>query len=183
MNENQNLLIQNPELAKQWHPTKNGELTPEDVTVSSNRKVWWLLAFDDPRTGKHFDFEWEATVAARIRSGECPFLSGRMVWIGFNDLETLNPELAKEWHPSKNGDLTPRDVTPYSMKKIWWIYPYDDPRTGEHFDFEWKASVATRNNGNTCPFLRGKGRVRRFRRLDSKLASGWHSIRNEKLIP
>tara|TARA_B110000285_G_scaffold180449_1_gene203483 strand:+ start:85 stop:225 length:141 start_codon:yes stop_codon:yes gene_type:complete len=31
----------NPELAEEWHPTKNGELTPFDVTKGSNKKVWW----------------------------------------------------------------------------------------------------------------------------------------------
>ena len=31
-----------PDLVKQWHPTKNGELTPNDFTYESNKKVWWL---------------------------------------------------------------------------------------------------------------------------------------------
>ena len=26
------------ELAKEWHPTKNGDLTPNDVTSGSNKK-------------------------------------------------------------------------------------------------------------------------------------------------
>ena len=29
-----------PEVAKQWHPTKNGDLTPYDVTKGMNKKVW-----------------------------------------------------------------------------------------------------------------------------------------------
>ena len=36
-------------------------------------------------------------------------------------LADRNPELAKEWHPIKNGDLTPAQVTPGSGKKVWWI--------------------------------------------------------------
>ncbi|MBF0217854.1 MAG: zinc-ribbon domain-containing protein [Candidatus Omnitrophica bacterium] len=36
-----NLLLVNPSLAKEWHPTKNGKLTPKDVTPGSDRKVWW----------------------------------------------------------------------------------------------------------------------------------------------
>lgn len=28
-----------------------------------------------------------------------------------NDLATVNPELAKEWHFTKNGNLRPSDVT------------------------------------------------------------------------
>ena len=37
-----NLTITHPELAAQWHPTKNGTLTPEMVTCGMSKKVWWL---------------------------------------------------------------------------------------------------------------------------------------------
>ena len=30
-----------PELAKEWHPTKNGVLTPSDITYGSKQIVWW----------------------------------------------------------------------------------------------------------------------------------------------
>lgn len=30
-----------PTVAAQWHPALNGGLTPEMVTVSSHRRVWW----------------------------------------------------------------------------------------------------------------------------------------------
>ena len=33
-----------PELSKEWHPTKNGDLTPYDVTVGSHKKVWWICS-------------------------------------------------------------------------------------------------------------------------------------------
>lgn len=35
------LYNQYPEIAKRWHPSKNGELTAEMVTAHSNAKVWW----------------------------------------------------------------------------------------------------------------------------------------------
>lgn len=35
-------------------------------------------------------------------------------------LAELNTELAKQWHPTKNGDLTTFDVFPKSHKKVWW---------------------------------------------------------------
>ena len=38
------LLKNNPELAKEWHPTKNGSLEPTDLTLGSNKKVWWVCA-------------------------------------------------------------------------------------------------------------------------------------------
>lgn len=40
---------------------------------------------------------------------------------GENDLETENPELAKEWHPTKNKDYKPIDFMSGSHKKVWWL--------------------------------------------------------------
>ena len=144
----------NSELAKQWHPTKNGNLKPTDVMASSNQKVWWFLPYDDPITGKHFDFEWMAIINNRYgKKYNCPYLSGHAVWKGFNDLQTMNPELAKQWHHTKNGKLKPTKVTAGSGKKVWWLLPYDDQNTGKHFDFEWQATIYSRNKGVGCPYL------------------------------
>ena len=48
-----------PILAQQWHSTNNGELTPWKVTSGSGIEVWWCMPYDDPETGKFFDFEWQ----------------------------------------------------------------------------------------------------------------------------
>ena len=102
----------NPELAQQWHTAKNRNLKPTQVTSNSHRKVWWILSYDIPGDypiehlrGKHFDFEWESTIAHRNNGRDCPYLNGKAVWPGFNDIATINPELAAQWHPVKNGNL------------------------------------------------------------------------------
>ena len=177
----------NPELAKQWHPTKNGNLKPTEVTANSNKKVWWLLPYDDPKTGKHFDFEWRASIHNRNFGSGCPCLNGQTIYKGFNDLATINPELAAQWHPTKNGDLKPTDITSGSKKKVWWLFPYDDPKTGKHFDFEWQASVNNRTKHNSCcPFLNGRAVWEGFNDLQTvnpKLAKQWHPTRNGSLKP
>lgn len=142
-----------PELVAQWHPTKNGELKPTQVTANTDKKVWWLYPYDDPNTGKHFDFEWEASIGNRSRGSDCPYLAGQAVWPGFNDLATVNPELAAQWHFSRNGDLKPIQFTANSNKKVWWLLRYNDIKTGRHFEFEWKAEIRNRNNGSGCPYL------------------------------
>ena len=154
------LATTNPELAAQWHTTKNGDLKPAQATVSTDKKVWWLLSYDVPidypveyLRGKHFDFEWKASINSRNRGTGCLYLAGKAVWPGFNDLATTNPELAAQWHPTKNGDLRPTQVTANSNRKVWWLYPYDDPNTGKHSVFEWQATVYNRNNGTDCPYL------------------------------
>ena len=34
------------------------------------------------------------------------------------NLEEIKPNLSEQWHPTKNGNLTPKDVTPCSNKKV-----------------------------------------------------------------
>ena len=143
----------NPELAKQWHPTKNGNLKPQQVTCGSKQKVWWFYPYDDSNSGKHFDFEWQAPVYSRVNGNSCPYLSGRAVWPGFNDLQTVNPKLASQWHPTKNGNLKPTEVTANSGKKVWWLLHYEDGKTKQCFNFEWKTDVKSRNKGSNCPYL------------------------------
>lgn len=175
-----------PDLAKEWHPTKNGTLTPQSISAGSGKKVWWFMPYDDPVSGKHFDFEWECTINNRSHGNGCPFLTGRSIWTGYNDLTTTNPELAKEWHPTKNGSLTPSQVTSGSNKKVWWFLPYDDPKTGCHFDFEWQETICNRINGCNCPFLSGhqvwKG-YNDFATTNPELTKEWHPTKNGQLLP
>ena len=170
-----------PHLLRQWHPTKNEGINPKSCKVKD--KVWWYLPYDDPETEKHFEFEWPATVISRSQGNGCPFLSGRAVWAGFNDLATKRPDLAAQWHPSLNGDRTPESVTCGSGDEVWWYLPYEDPETGEHFDFEWPAIVSNRSKGSDCPFLSGRAVWPGYNDLASKcpsIAKEWHPLKNRK---
>ena len=177
-----------PEIAEQWHPTKNGELTPDQVVPGSRKKVWWYLPYDDPVTGKHFNFEWEATLINRTsQKNGCPYLTNDAAWPGYNDLATHYPEIAEQWHPTKNGELTPDQVVPGSGKKVWWYLPYDDPVTGKHFNFEWKAVIVTRTFLNIgCPYLTNAAVWPGYNDLAThypELAAQWHPTKNGGLTP
>ena len=63
------------------------------------------------------------------------------------NLGTYYSQLAKQWHLTKNGDLTPYDVTPTSNKKVWWICDVGH---------EYEATVRSRCNGLGCPYDSGK---------------------------
>jgi hypothetical protein len=131
--------ITHPEVAAEWHPTKNGDLTPNDIACKSGKKFWWLCSKDDCK------YEWDATVCHRTRGNGCPGCSGQVV-TDKNRLLIIYPEVAAEWHPTKNGDLTPNDVSFGSNKKIWWFCSKDDCR------HEWDAPVSSRTNGGSgCP--------------------------------
>ena len=173
-----------PELAKEWHPTKNGNLRPNQVIANSGQTVWWLMPYDDLNTGKHFEFEWKARVYSRVRSG-CPFTSKpyKALYKGFNDLGTLYPQLAKEWHPTKNGDHNPSEYLPGSSFDAWWLMPYDDPKTGKHFEFEWKMKIIVRtSNGLGCPYLSNQKLWPGFNDLETtnpELLQSWDYSKNK----
>ncbi len=122
-----------PELVVQWHPTKNGDLTPFDIAKASNKKVWWIC---------HKGHEWQATVGHRHFGSGCPFCSNRIVLEGYNDFAHAHPELATQWHPTMNGRLTPLDISIASNKKVWWICDKGH---------KWQAPVHRRIYGHGCP--------------------------------
>jgi hypothetical protein len=161
-----NLAVINPTLAGQWHPTKNGSLTPNDIIPGSNRKAWWVCE-------KHH--EWEASINDRNIGGGCPYCSNRKVGSD-NNLAVLNPALAAEWHAVKNGKLTPYDITRGSGKKIWWKC---------HIGHEWDAIVADRNNGSGCPFCSNlrTGSNNNLAVINPTLAGQWHPTKNRSLTP
>jgi hypothetical protein len=37
-----------------------------------------------------------------------------------DSLAADSPHLAREWHPEKNGQLRPHEVTPGSGRRVWW---------------------------------------------------------------
>ena len=53
----------------------------------------------------------------------CPICANDVAQAGYNDLATLFPAVAAEWHPTKNGNLTPSQVVPCSHQTVWWICP------------------------------------------------------------
>ncbi|UJF20266.1 hypothetical protein L0B53_19220 (plasmid) [Vibrio sp. SS-MA-C1-2] len=126
----------NPKLSKQWHPTKNDDLTPFDVFPSSSKKVWWLC-------DKNSTHEWEAKINNRANNKGCPICVNQIL-IKENSLGSVSQKLSEQWHPTKNGDLTPYDVAPFSKKKVWWKCPRGN-------DHEWQATVNHRNRGTGCP--------------------------------
>src|SRR5208283_2030649 len=102
------LATTHPELAKQWHPTKNGDLTPYKVIAGSSKKIWWQCLVVP-------DHEWEAVINSRVKGNGCPCCSGHKVVLS-NCLIISHPEIAKQWHSTKNGDLTPYNIVAGSHK-------------------------------------------------------------------
>ncbi len=97
LSDQYNLAIKFPKLAAEWHPDRNGNLAPEQVTPGSDRKVWWRC-----KKGH----EWEAVVSSRATGVGCPYCAGKKTTRDHN-LAVMSPKIARQWHPTKNGNLDP----------------------------------------------------------------------------
>ena len=162
------LQMMNPDIAAQWHPYKNETLTPLMVTPNSGKRVWWLC---------HNGHEWPAVIQSRTRGNGCPYCAGFMAIPGENDLSTVNPQLAAEWHPTKNNELTPDQVLPQSNKKVWWRCEKGH---------EWPAGIHTRTNGSGCPYCANAKVLAGYNDLATthpNLVDEWHPTKNDDLLP
>lgn len=131
--KNGSLAEARPDLAAQWHPIKNGDLTPHDITCKSEYKVWWIDAEGN---------EWQSAVNVRNRNSNIPDVITKRLFVGKTDLATVRPELAAEWNYEKNEGLIPQDVMPNSKRRIWWKC---------FKGHEWQAWISSRTAGRGCP--------------------------------
>ena len=132
-------------LLGQWLAEENLPLTPDTVTYASHRRVWWRC--DKGHT-------WQATVDGRKGGSGCPYCTGLRPVPGVNDLATLAPDLASQWHPTYNGTLTPRDVMPGSRRAAWWRCPQGHV---------WRSSPQAVSTGSGCPVCAAARRAQRKR--------------------
>jgi very-short-patch-repair endonuclease len=106
-----NLLTGHP-VSLEWDISKN-IISIENITLGSNRKVWWICSREH---------SWEASVVSRCASSNgCPMCSGRFAIVGETDLATTNPDIAKQWHPTKNDGLLSSQIKAGSGRKVWWL--------------------------------------------------------------
>ena len=131
-----------PEVAKQWDYEKNGDIKPEYIACTSQKKFYWKC---------EKGHSWSAQVNTRLKGHGCPYCAGVILAPGENDLLSQNPELAKEWDYDRNGDLTPDRITVNNGKKVWWVC-----KTCNH---HWEVGVGHRNKGEGCPKCADKQRT------------------------
>jgi uncharacterized protein (DUF427 family) len=68
-----------------------------------------------------------------------------------NQLKALFPQLAEEWHPTRNAGIKPYEFAPYSNELVWWRDASGD---------EWQARIkdrvlevtALRADGDATPY-------------------------------
>ena len=62
-----------PKIAEEWHPYRNGNLTPDMFSARSNVKVWWKCKKNH---------EWIATLDSRVGGTGCPYCSNNKIKVG-----------------------------------------------------------------------------------------------------
>lgn len=125
-----------PEIvAQEWDYEKN-TLDPDTIPPYYRTKVWWKC----PNGHNYVSLPGNKILN---NGGNCPYCSSQKL-CKETSLAVVNPELAKEWHPTKNGNLTPSNVFANANRYVWWLCP----KCGH----EWKAKCSNRNVGKRgCP--------------------------------
>jgi len=126
-----NLAYLRPDLAKEWHPNNN--ITPEEVTVSSGKRIYWICSVCDYGKNK----EWCSPCNDRVRYG-CPACNGKVV-SDRNRLSILYPRIASEWDYNRNKE-SPENVMVRSHTSYWWKCAQGH---------SYKATVDSRTGGKT----------------------------------
>ncbi|MGE5503667.1 MAG: zinc-ribbon domain-containing protein [Actinomycetota bacterium] len=151
-----------PKVAAEWHPDRNPGLSPDVLAPGSSKSVWWRCA--------SCGIEWRARIGHRTGVGAgCPscgrakardsrrqgFLTER------GSLADAFPGIAAQWHPTRNGNLTPDQVLPFAATPAWW-----QCSRGHH----WQTAIYNRTIGKTkCPFCNAQTseiELRLFTELD-----------------
>ena len=163
-----------PELVAEWHPTKN-ECPPTYYKSGSSIKVWWKCPVAD-------DHEWEISPHSRTGSKKsgCPCCSRPSMKLSVtNRLDTLHPDIAAEWHPTKN-EKGPHEYFEMSNSKVWWLCP--------DCENEYHAWISNRVNVESgCPSCHGgalhsDGR-NSLATVAPEVTAEWHPTKNKGLTP
>jgi len=133
-----------PHVAKLFHPTKN-DVSIETLAPNSSIRPFWLC----PNTCEYgCPHEWKTSVHHVTTDTACPCCSGQKHCI-HDKIPFTHPDLLSEWHPTKNGELSPNDISAHSHNNIWW-------QCLKNKNHIWKTQIGVRAIGCGCPFCKNK---------------------------
>ena len=141
-----------PDLAKLWHPTKNGKLKPEEVSASTTSSKFWFIC----NLGHEF---LSTTNNKKNNKYLCPYCSKRLPSNDYN-FEKNFPLLIKEWDFKKNKEL-PSNFTPHSNSKVWWLC-----KKGHSYKQAIKQKTTNYHGCNICNSNISKPQIRIFTELN-----------------
>ncbi len=126
-----------PKLLEYWHPTKNGDLKPENFSSGSSRNLpWWVC---NKKTNCGCIHEYQSRISYMVKAlynnrNGCPYCKKIKCCIHDSFVNTY-PDVYKDWHPTKNTNIDPYVLRFASNKVAWWKC-----KDGH----EWEASIISR---------------------------------------
>lgn len=145
--------IKKPIGIKKWDYSKNGNVDPNTIPVSSKKRFFWKC----PTCG----YEWEGAVenlTDTLTCIRCVHSDKKIDRTKGYSLAERYPNVLEEWDYNKNVDLNPKDITPGSNKKAWWKC--------SKCGFEWESPIKVRVKGHSCPKCGiQKARKAKFKRV------------------
>lgn len=125
-----------PLLVAEWDVERNGSNVLENFQNEYDGYPHWICSKGH---------KWQMRIDARTDQNQnCPYCSGRRIIPGETDLTTRFPDVAADWHHSRNDDLDPGVIAPFSHKFVWWVCP------AGHEDYFQQISKRT-GRGTSCP--------------------------------
>lgn len=141
------LLFLHPKIAQEWHPSKNGKLTPDLFVPGSAERVWWLCS----ECGN----EWASSIVNRTKGHGCDVCATAKRKVTKKDtILSKRGTIDKEWclldWDYEENEHGPNEYTNGSGEVVGWKC-----HTCGH---KWKAAICdrTRDYKNGCPLCSGK---------------------------
>ena len=161
------LATTHPREAKQFHPTRNGNVTASDIFAKTSTTYWWLC---------EAGHEWPASGSNRIAAGSgCPTCLNRIIILGVNDLATRCPAAGRDWDHTLNcQDIN--KMAAGSNTVVWWLCP------AQHSYRESIGDFTRRGACRECKRLE-RAPERMLPKARPDIAREWHTSANAPLIP
>ncbi len=171
------LLYLFPDVAKEWHPTKNGKLTPDLFIPGSAEVVWWLCA----KCGN----EWQTSIVNRTKGHGCDVCAmPRRLSTRKDNILSKRGSIDKEWclldWDYEENEHGPEYYTNGSGEIVSWRC--------HKCGYKWKTPICdrTRDYKNGCPLCSGKVIVKGINDLPTvmpELMQDWDYEGNSEIDP
>ena len=164
------LQSQRPDVLKDWDYDLNGDLSPDSISVGSEKRIWWKC-----KNGHSY----QLSAGQKTHGQGCPLCAGKYCVTGINDFASMCPEMMKEWDYEANGGLDPKTIYYKSRKvRVHWKC---------QLGHRWDTTLASRTEHNSgCPVCAGNVVVSGFNDLYSgfpQVAAEWNYEKNGSLLP
>lgn len=122
------------DLLEQWDNDKNDK-QPSEFLPHTDKKAYW-------KCDNNHSYLMRICDKTKDHPYSCPICSNKQLLVGYNDLQTLFPELALEWDES--NATSPKDHIPGDHTKVIWRCS----KCGN----KWETSIKERaRDGTGCP--------------------------------